>query len=760
MGDSARRVEAEPSYRRAQGALEALFLFMVGLYLMYCFKSMAMFALSIPDAFFTNLKLLMGVVAAARLALSRREGPELWAGLLLAALYFESYFTMGYSRLPFFAIMVVGLWGIPYQRILKVYCAFIGAALIATVVAGLTGAIPSLVYVREDIRSSWGTAYPTDFSTIVLFVTMTVWVAWPNLPDWAMLGFGLVPVLLAHTVTLSRTSLICGALFEALVCCHWLESWLLRRRKRLGKQLSRHVDRLLTLALPLSTAISYLLVFLYAKRPDALARVDEMLSGRLALELDAVRTYGLSPFGMKISFHGGLGGSVFPRDTYNFVDCSYLQYLLRYGWVTFLGACAGWVWMTRRALRGNNRRMAMVMAVIAIHSILEHHLADGFHNIFLMMPLAALRVRDTSPSTAAASTSPSSLKAERRGRGAAFAIVLALLLALMGAFLPAVMSRLRTVFAAQGWQGGGANAVPVLCTTLALIAAAGLSAWGLYRLLCAAFTRKSVQAVAVAALAVGLALGLGLTLRGNALIADATRTKADAVEADAAALSLLTDRPLYVDTLPEVYRERYPNVVRSVLGGEDLARLKDATVLTAAEPEYHVFFLKGFSYARISEGSAIYTSDPQAIEALRAGGFAVDGFYTATRRLDLTGAAEKNGLTLDADGLHLIGLKHSLTKGLSADLYNGSYVVAFDLSLPQGDAAKSSEVCELSIQRKDQEVLASVVVTDDDFDAEGKATIAVPLALEIDTADVRFQAVARKKRQVCVREIRYTKTAG
>jgi len=731
--------------------LENLFLVLTAIFLMHAMKGMTMFKPTISDAFLPELKLAMAMLVLALLVLRKHERPGIWLGLILVWAYVKTSMSLEINRVVFVAITVLGLEGIDHRRILKVYIAAVGGALVATVIAGLGGGIPNLVYnlanVQGGLRSCWGTAYPTDFSSLVLFLTMAVWMAWPTLPDWTMMLFGLIPLALAYFVTASRNSLMCSLLVEMVIAWHWLERGALAREGRM-KRIRRGVDALLMAAAPLCAVLIFVLVYLYAKNPVAMERVDNIMSFRLKISANALQTYPLTPFGTKVAMNGGNGGTIFSKGEMAFLDSSYVNILLRYGWVTMLAMFSVWEWMLHRALRGGNRRMALVMAVVAFHSIMEHHFPDPFHNILLVMPLASLNVP------------PLELlgKREKKRRYAAFAIVAAALLVSGILFMPRIMSSLRTIYAAKGWQGGHQNAWPVLGMNLCIVALCTAGAWAAYRLILAALTRQSGAVKAACVLVLCLAVGVGMGVWGDRVIVQATQANAAMVDADADVLNCLSECDILSDVMPEVYRRRYANVGRTVLGGDDLARLGDAVVLMENQPEHRVFISHGFKYLQISDDHALYVSDPKALAALEAGGYVATDYYSKATDVDLKRLAKTNKLEWADGGLLLNGPNKSLKKGPNDDLFAGQYLVEYRLFLPEDAVDSKGEICALCVANSTQGELTRVAVSRDQFDSEGWATVIVPVTLVSDTIDVRFQVLAGKKRKVGVAGIRYWQT--
>lgn len=735
--------------------LENVFLFLTAVFLMYLMKGMTMFRPTISDDFLDELKLVMEVALFALLILRKHERPGIWLGLLLFWAYGRTGRSAQLTRLVVSAIALLGLEGIDHRKILKVFIAAVGGVLVATVIAGLGGGVPNLVYslsyVEGGLRSSWGTAYPTDFSSTVFYLTMAVWMAWPALPDWAMMLFGLIPLALAGFVTVSRNSLLCSLLFEVVVAYHWLERGALMRSDRM-KRVRRVVDALLMAALPICAVVIFVLVNLYARDPVGMSGVDNLFSLRLQVSAKALQTYPLTPFGTKIVMHGGNGGTIFSKGELLYLDSSYIQALVRYGWVTMLAMFSVWEWMLHKALRCGNRRMALVMAVIAVHSIMEQHFLDPFHNILLIMPLATLQVPPLEVLH----------ERERKQRYAAFSVVAAVLLASGVLFLPQLMSSLRTIYGAKGWQGGYENAWPVLGLNLCIVALCAAGAWALYRLLLAALSRQKGARIRVAAcvLAFCLALGIGMGVWGDRVIVQATEANAAMVDADAGVLNCLSKCDIYSDVMPEVYRRRFPNVRRAVLGGDDLARLDNAVVLMENQPEHRVFITHGFKYLPVSDAHALYVSDPKALEALKAGGYMPSDYYSKAVEVDLHSLSESNELEWVDGGLLLNGPSLFPKNGPDFDLFAGHYTVEFSLFLPEDAMKKKDDICEVRVVNSTLGELTRVAVSRDQFDAGGRATLNVPLTLVTDTINVRFQVIVGKNRKVGLAGIRYWQTAA
>ena len=745
---------------RARQALDIAFLALLGVYLLYLTAGITTFNIPFPEWFERRLLAVMAAAALLRLPFLdfRRADlpPKLLAGALLAALYGLVYNSDGYDFLLFLAVATVGLIDVDYRRALKMYLLTAGLLTLAAVVAALTGAITNYVFMKNGyIRSAWGIIYPTDFASAVLYALLALWVACRRLPDWVMLGLSVLSTLMAWFIVHGTTSCLCSAALTGLVAYRVFERQVIERRGRL-KWVGRGVDWLATLAFPLLACAMFALMLLYRRDVGLAHRVNNLMTGRLKLAVNAWRQNGITAFGAPFE-QVGAGGSTFQPKGYNFVDSSYPLILIRYGWAALAAMAAMWVLGVRRAIRIRDRRLVLAMALVALHSFSEHHFTEINFNILLAMPLAAYLPLPE------ASEAP---RAPRKGRGWALAATCAACAGLL-ALVPAGFSLLRTAFQALAVTGGGKRSLAVIAAILCALAVVAAFVRALYGLLKALFGGRGVSRRALAALIACAVLAGGAALACGGLIGRADRDNAELLAAEAPALEAVTasaDGRVYSDILPEVYRRRFGGISRSALSGEDLARLYGVTVVMDAGAECNPFFESGFLYTQISDAHAIYTNDVGAIDALRAAGYHLTGYYNNVKSADMQFQADINGLDRTADGgVALVGGARAMACGPYADLYDGSYTVRYDLRLSDetlADAAIRSgdAVCELKLTAYwGQEPLLTKRLTRKRFGDDGALTVEVPFTVESCRA-VEFQAYAAQGCGVIVEGVSWRRT--
>lgn len=96
-------------------------------------------------------------------------------------------------------------------------------------------------------------------------------------------------------------------------------------------------------------------------------------------------------WGQYIEMHGD-GGTTDPVPDYFFIDCSYLNILMRFGFAVFVIVM---LLLSIMIIKSFNKPYLMVMiVVICIHSVIEQHLFELHYNIFLMLAFENFNVQD------------------------------------------------------------------------------------------------------------------------------------------------------------------------------------------------------------------------------------------------------------------------------------------------------------------------------------------------------------------------------
>lgn len=258
-------------------------------------------------------------------------------------------------------------------------------------IAGYTGVITDLVYHRgEQVRMSFGFVYPTDFAAGIIFM-VTAWGVLRQVRcTWIEIGLMIISVVLFEKYCDVRNSEI--VMMILIICVVYLKI----RNKLAAKKGKEYTPslllKILCLVAPYGLAGFMILVSRFY-RPDIewMAKLNTLFSTRLSLGKEVFDRYDIQIWGQDIPMRGN-GGSTEVVADYFFIDSSYVNILMRLGLVAFILVMLIISIIMIKSL--NHPYMLMAMAIVCIHSVMEHHMFEVYYDVFLMLPLAKFDVKD------------------------------------------------------------------------------------------------------------------------------------------------------------------------------------------------------------------------------------------------------------------------------------------------------------------------------------------------------------------------------
>ena len=671
-----------------------------------------MLSVRIPDPLVTLVKIVLTFAVMIRIVVQAKE-KLLWISIIAGVLY---YLSWNFYYFQIVALLSVACVGISYRKILKTYLVGVGAVVIGTIVLALTGGVENLIYMKDGfLRSSMGIIFPTDFATIVLFLLLTLWVYWEELPDEACVFIPVFSAWVAWYLSRSYTSTLCSIAFMIVVLYRVFEKRVIEKNNRF-LWLKKTADIVVVAMFPVLMLLMFVLMIGYAKGASFAYVANNLMSGRVKLSLDAFYENGISLFGHAFRQEGA-GGSTYSALNYEFVDSSYPRILLFYGVVILLLVCALWIFLTIRAVRVDRRRLAFALAIIALHSLSEHHFIEPYYNVFLILPFSSME-----PGTI---KKPEDKKISAIQWGVEIAC-----LAVAALLLPKTLSLFRmTVLENQSQGMLLMMAILMIASIAVLIRFCG----SIVASIVSHIKVNNINIIAAVCSFLVLAFIIGLNIKSAQSVASKYY---GLVENDRPILQKILDTEsgrVYVNQLGELYAKEFNGISRSVFDGEDLARFANATVVVDEKMDSSIFINRGFLYTKISDAHAIYTNDEQIIKTLKEEGQQLTAFCTAENQLDLEDVARINALTLNEDGsVNLGGESHSLIFGegdnpfdydsnKTINLYAGKYTANYQLKIDPIPYKKDYPVCRIVIDAYAGEVnLRTITVYRSWFDENGE----------------------------------------
>lgn len=671
-----------------------------------------MLSVRIPDRIVTSAQIVLTIAVMVRIVFQAKE-KILWIAVLAGTVY---YLSWNFYYFQLIALLSVACVGISYRKILKAYLIGVGCMVAGTVILALGGGVENLVYMKDGfLRSSMGIIFPTDFATIVLFLLMSLWVYWEELSNEASCLISVFSIWVSWYITRSYTSTFCSLIFLVAIHYRIFEKRIVEPNNRL-LWIKKTVNVIVACMFPAMMLLMLVLMISYARGYSFAYVANNLMSGRVRLSLDAYYENGVSLFGHSFRQEGA-GGSTYGAFNYEFVDSSYPRILLFYGVVILTLVCILWVFLTLRAIKAGRRRMAFVMAIIAFHSLSEHHFIEPVYNIFLILPFSSMELGIVR-------------RQENRQAVLTRCGVCTGGFALSILLFPKMLSMFRITILESDTQGLMLGMAIAMLTAIFILTNA-YSNWAV-----STFSKEKVKRADIIATACSCLI-LAFLIGWNIRMTTSSMSKYDdLIRNDETALKTILNAKtgkVYADKLGELYQREFEGVSISAFDGEDLARFDNTTIVVDEKMDSQIFFKSGFLYTGISDVHAIYTNDEEVINALKNKGYQLTAFCSAEYKLDLADMARINGLKVNEDGsVDLGGESHSLIFGEGSNpfeydaekvinLYAGKYTANYQLKIDPIPYEKDYPVCRIIIDAcAGENNLRTLTIYRSWFDENGK----------------------------------------
>lgn len=285
-------------------------------------------------------------------------------------------------------LLVCGAKGIDFRKITKVFLIVGGTFCAITVIASLMGVIENLTDKidgeRESLvtnfqRQCLGYGWSTNMANHVFFIILTYFF-WVN----RLLKFKEIIIFLALTLwVLGRTD---SRLSTACIVLLLVFSVLYRLRLFQRLFLSKPMALLLVVTIPFFAIISYYVTASYDSKSIEWMVANAMLSGRLGIGQQALDSVGVSFLGQVfVMFSSARSDGA----NYNYVDCSYLQLLIIYGFVYTVLIISAYIVIVRQALRRGDILLVVAVITAAISGLIAQHFIEIYMNPFLIALFAS-----------------------------------------------------------------------------------------------------------------------------------------------------------------------------------------------------------------------------------------------------------------------------------------------------------------------------------------------------------------------------------
>lgn len=298
----------------------------------------------------------------------------------LVALQMKNYSFLAYM------VLIVFLYDMDMDFILKIYCAVVIPFLLGTVFLSLIHIIPNLQFVQMRntgmvTRNSFGFIYPTDFAShcFYLYVALSYLNRNRFLFTRSVLGLGLAAFIIKFCdARLNAMSIVISVVIFAFFY--------------FAKNKHRMIFSIFPASILASSGIMYYLTKNFTWSSSFYVAMNNLVSMRLKLGNDALKTYAVRLFGNPEANFIGYGGKTESVLSYNYVDSSYIQMLFYYGSVAvvllvILYFVRSWV-----IYRQGNYLILTLLSLITWNCMIEAFWIRPSYNIFFYILFASATI--------------------------------------------------------------------------------------------------------------------------------------------------------------------------------------------------------------------------------------------------------------------------------------------------------------------------------------------------------------------------------
>lgn len=372
---------------KRDGNIETLFLCAYAIYYFYLFLGTTMFDttwFALP--YRLSVVLAMAVLVCRLLAFKKTEWKEYLLVLLILGCTGFYWLIRGDKAVLILGIFLVAAKDVSFKKITQISLVLGTGIMIVALIASQVGIVEDLVYFqRGTYRHALGISYTTDCAAHVLFLMMGYCCLKNGRLYWWQYPVFFVGTIVLYYITRARNNTICLLLLIVFTGIYQLyKKW----GNVLIDKIMRGIATILVFSYEIGASVIFFLTVHFSWDSPWYVRMNEWLSGRLQMGLEAYKKYGVSLWG-KVIPQIGAGRTTEQIGEYFFLDSSYISLLLEKGLIIFL--LIGIIFLVI-AIKNykKNLYIVFIVALIAIQSVVEHHIIDISYNFMLFLVFAKL----------------------------------------------------------------------------------------------------------------------------------------------------------------------------------------------------------------------------------------------------------------------------------------------------------------------------------------------------------------------------------
>ena len=170
-------------------------------------------------------------------------------------------------------------------------------------------------------------------------------------------------LMISYYFTLSRMSLLCS-LFLLLLFM------IIRYTK-----ISKLFDKLKVLVYIVPFILAFIFIGITIAFPKyGLDKIDDILTGRLFYGKEAIKEYGIKPFGSEIKYYGQRADGELEEHPYNYIDSSYVKVLINYGYFYLVIVFVLLIMLNHYAYKNKDYYLLAIIIAVEIYVAIDSFL--------------------------------------------------------------------------------------------------------------------------------------------------------------------------------------------------------------------------------------------------------------------------------------------------------------------------------------------------------------------------------------------------
>ncbi|MCR5777920.1 MAG: hypothetical protein K6G84_10975 [Lachnospiraceae bacterium] len=291
-------------------------------------------------------------------------------------------------------VLLVASVGKDMKTIIRISIVFGAFMMLLSYFASIWGYIPYLVYNRSrgELYHAFGSIYRTDFAAHILYIIMSyLWLRREKINSFEYVGVWVL-TWFCWRYTGAKNDVFCLILLLtsfAFMKINWL-----RRREWL------QFPRWSCLSHILCAIGVFIAVLFYGNKDVAVDTVEgtETFMSRFMYSMEAIKIYGFSLFGKAVEERGA-GGIADISKAYFFLDIAYIRILIKYGILFLIIYLVLMTMNSYYAAVSGDSILVLILSVIAINSLAEHHSIEFCYNVFWVTGMTLISKRRSKNNT-------------------------------------------------------------------------------------------------------------------------------------------------------------------------------------------------------------------------------------------------------------------------------------------------------------------------------------------------------------------------